>query len=632
MTNQAPTTSRSNGRKARTTWSSHSRPAGNVSAGPPTSRRPISQKTPTAKRQKTGKAPAQRPASGSGVGANNGPRRKTQTSSGGPSSPFSPSSPLADGIWRASPSERTASGNTTLFPVLVAPHDTNARAIYVFFRKETPSLPSALTIPADFVKCQPVEFTDRQIFLLGRFSIHAVLGPEATNAHPDVDYPFFVAPKRHHDSPATPTAESSSQTSQPASPTPHVVDISSRELRGISNIDARVKAAIGIFPAFVDHVEGVIAAKDANANVFMGTLNGGTLQSALTHHFANGDLRCNYERLEFLGDALLKLFWKTAIFATGAKAPPGINMYDQAASNATLARLGRECGVQKYVQKRRDTADCLRRLYLGRPVPAREEVDGKDLADAVEAGFGVAAESKDIDICVHAINCVGAGLPEIVYWDDITARLDREARKWPRARAALGHRAAMLEGVVGRPLDYPHLLLLLDRDQSLRTDLAQVGEGILSHATAQSLYDGYPEFSPHLLTQAKDAALSCQAVVALGVHIGAHRLIGDGPLQACFKEMEALETTARARLEQFGDGTTGLAYWKHAKALVLTIREAAAAIRAVLAAGLIAVDIHGLLDFYDQRLAPFFQTYLFDAQGIKMRMVDLGSNPAGSGH
>ncbi len=145
------------------------------------------------------------------------------------------------------------------------------------------------------------------------------------------------------------------------------------------------------------------------------------LELALTHRSAQGD---NYERLEFLGDAVLDLVVSEVIFRSHPHSPEGdlSRLRASLVNKGTLADIATEIGIGEY-------------LHLGSG-ERKSGIQRRDsiLADALEAIFGAVYLDAGFDPARRVIeNAYGARLEDFPDVDELRDPKTR-LQEWMQAR------------------------------------------------------------------------------------------------------------------------------------------------------------------------------------------------------
>lgn len=124
----------------------------------------------------------------------------------------------------------------------------------------------------------------------------------------------------------------------------------------------------------------------------------------------------NYQRLEFLGDSILKVITTLALSATYLNYHEGMlsNKKDHIVSNGSLARAAVRAGLDAFILTKPFTGRKVRPLYnfeLLTPKPRKlRDMSTKTLADVVEALIGAAYLDGSLN---KAIACLVILLPEV---------------------------------------------------------------------------------------------------------------------------------------------------------------------------------------------------------------------------
>ena len=135
----------------------------------------------------------------------------------------------------------------------------------------------------------------------------------------------------------------------------------------------------------------------------------------------------NYQRLEFIGDSVLKLLTSMTLLAEHGNWHEGFLSHkkDHIVSNTRLAATAQQTNLDKYILTRPFTGHKWRPLYnsdLAKDeVKGSREMSTKTLADVVEALIGAAYIEGGID---KALDCLKVFLPEIS-WLPLSAQQQR---------------------------------------------------------------------------------------------------------------------------------------------------------------------------------------------------------------
>ncbi|KAI0016621.1 hypothetical protein F4780DRAFT_669124 [Xylariomycetidae sp. FL0641] len=146
----------------------------------------------------------------------------------------------------------------------------------------------------------------------------------------------------------------------------------------------------------------------------------------------------DYERLEFLGDSILKLLATASVSVKYPYEPEGYlsARKDRIVSNSRLCRASVEAGLDRFIITKGFTGLKWRPLYTnklleqGDNAPGKRLLSTKTLADVVESLIGAAHEDGGMD---RALKCVQLLLPE-VDWCSLDTALEKLALERPLVR------------------------------------------------------------------------------------------------------------------------------------------------------------------------------------------------------
>ncbi|KAK5629446.1 hypothetical protein RRF57_005161 [Xylaria bambusicola] len=130
--------------------------------------------------------------------------------------------------------------------------------------------------------------------------------------------------------------------------------------------------------------------------------------------------RTDYERLEFLGDSVLKLLATVSVMIKRPHYPEGYlsALKDRIVSNSRLCRASVDNGLDKFILIDKFTGKKWRPLYIkdfqsNNESPARREMSTKTLADVVESLTGAAYLDGGM---TKALACLRVFLPEVEWY------------------------------------------------------------------------------------------------------------------------------------------------------------------------------------------------------------------------
>lgn len=219
----------------------------------------------------------------------------------------------------------------------------------------------------------------------------------------------------------------------------------------------------------------------------------------------------NYQRLEFLGDSILKLCTSIQIAAENPLWHEGYlsAKKDRLVSNARLCRASIKAGLDKFVITKRFTGAKWRPMYvedlLDEPSDRKRQISSKVLADVVEALVGASMIDGGIP---RALACLQIFLPELE-WQPLEMRRSSLYQRAPVKPLPVA--LELLESLVGYHFTKKSLLVEAMNHASYNSGsqslerLEFLGDSILDHIVVQAMYSQPKELSHrqmHLLRTA----------------------------------------------------------------------------------------------------------------------------------
>jgi endoribonuclease Dicer len=129
-----------------------------------------------------------------------------------------------------------------------------------------------------------------------------------------------------------------------------------QELRTRHPISASVYRTTSMLPAILHRIDSILIARQASETIFESAVSTSAALLALTPRRTSGDLHHSYERLEFLGDTLLKLIGTIDVFARPPSVLSEVEVEKERhlmLSNRMLHKCGEEAGIPPYIRNGR---------------------------------------------------------------------------------------------------------------------------------------------------------------------------------------------------------------------------------------------------------------------------------------
>ncbi|KAI9883737.1 MAG: hypothetical protein M1823_004494 [Watsoniomyces obsoletus] len=237
----------------------------------------------------------------------------------------------------------------------------------------------------------------------------------------------------------------------------------------------------------------------------------------------------NYQRLEFLGDSILKMCTSVQLMGEHTNWHEGYlsSRKDQIVANSRLARAAINVGLDKFIITQSFTGRKWRPLYVSDLLNAeaeagykeeeegvhskqrrRREMSTKVLADVVEALIGVAFLEGGFP---KALSCIRTFLGEDISWQPLSNRLDQLYDLTPPTTTSSIPNIKELEDIIGHTFTRKALLLEALTHPSYNIDtkvvsyqrLEFLGDSLLDQIVVNHLFNAGPteieHFDMHLM-------------------------------------------------------------------------------------------------------------------------------------
>lgn len=373
----------------------------------------------------------------------------------------------------------------------------------------------------------------------------------------------------------------------------------------ISPLPSPVVAMAYLFPAIIHRVEANIIALEACDMLHLKVRPDLALE-ALTKDAENTEehdeeqlnfqrgMGNNYERLEFLGDAFLKMATSISLYGLH----PNNDEYRYHVDRMLLIcnkNLGNNAIKLKLYEYIRSHSFNRRAWYPEGLVlkkgkiaaaPTSHRLSDKTIADVCEALIGAAllsCEGKDMDNAVRAVTeLVCSDNHNLTSYSDYYKQYEMPKYQTAQATAAQVDLAKKVENEHPYHFRYPRLLRSAFIHPSYPFTYEHVpsyqrleflGDALLDMACINFLFHSFPDRNPHWLTEHKMAMVSNQFLGALCVHLGFHRhlLIFNPTFQKQIQDYvtEISEARLQAEEDAVRAGKKGIDcvrdYWVHSR-------------------------------------------------------------------
>ncbi|OJT13342.1 Dicer-like protein 1 [Trametes pubescens] len=325
-----------------------------------------------------------------------------------------------------------------------------------------------------------------------------------------------------------------------------------------------------LLPSIMSKIDSCLLVKELDAKLFHHSISEPQLLIALSTRAAWTEF--NYERLEFLGDAFLKVIASNFLYVTMPTAGEGVlhNTRQGIIGNKVLHECAMRVGICPYIQHKRFVAKLWQPPHVPAPSATQptedvEMADGegpgdggegkskrkktkkerqlsaqntlwmgdKVVADVVEAILAAAFLSGGHEGALQAARRLQIPLPNIAQWTDFT-RIGAQQGEQDTGEAkafVLEDTVEAVQAIVGSVFSKPELLAqALTHGSAFGSTegvsyerLEFIGDAILDFLVARHIFQRHPNLSPGGLTLLKGGMVSNRALAAFCVNTGLHR-------------------------------------------------------------------------------------------------------------
>lgn len=226
----------------------------------------------------------------------------------------------------------------------------------------------------------------------------------------------------------------------------------------VDNLPYPIALFAAFLPSIMHRIDVQLLAEELQATLLhhVGITNISQVIEAISSPSAGEE--ADYNRLEYLGDAILKFCAHLQVMAQHPTWPEGYLSMEKKrlVRNSTLAQAALEAGLDKYILTKSFTGKKWRPIYISEVLAAehdgQREMSSKILADVVEALIGAAFVEGGLG---KAYQCIQTLLPNETWYLDaeIYNRLTSDLA--PCNHTSLG----LLERLIGHRFSHPTLLV-----------------------------------------------------------------------------------------------------------------------------------------------------------------------------
>ena len=231
-----------------------------------------------------------------------------------------------------------------------------------------------------------------------------------------------------------------------------------RSACSIDTIPARYALFAAFMPSILHRLDVALLARDLQTTALndIGISNSTLVTEAITSPSAGE--AADYNRLEFLGDSILKFVAVRQVMAQHLTWPEGYLHLEKnrMVNNNTLAKAALRAGLDKYVLTKPFTGSKWRPIYIGEvlasPADGKRQMSSKVLADVIEALIGASFVDGGLD---RASLCIRTLLTEFE-WYSQDACIDHLLQDLAPGKPT---DFSLLERLIGNEFNNPNLLL-----------------------------------------------------------------------------------------------------------------------------------------------------------------------------
>ncbi|CAO3607529.1 unnamed protein product [Mucor fragilis] len=339
-------------------------------------------------------------------------------------------------------------------------------------------------------------------------------------------------------------------------------------------MSASVYQATMMIPSIMTRVDSILLCRQSAQRYDLPIDDANMLEAYTT---PSASMEMNYERLETLGDSLLKFIATIRLYINFPFCNEGDlhHLRIRVICNRALYRSAKRLKFYRYVTSQAFNRRYWRPPRFTSPADNQETIDGlryhklsdKTLADIVEASLGAAYLSNGLEGGLHAAIQLQIPFDEIKTWDDFKPTFE-ESRKQVPARAEVRALRSLdlpkVTEIVGREFQTPLLIVEALTHASLPNStspcyqrLEFLGDAILDFMVIRYLFAKYPDADPGIITDLKDSCVNNHILGIVCIETGLYRHI----IHYSGKLIRAIEYFVREVEETKAKGEAVGEYW-----------------------------------------------------------------------
>ncbi|GAA6000094.1 hypothetical protein JCM10207_006049 [Rhodosporidiobolus poonsookiae] len=304
-------------------------------------------------------------------------------------------------------------------------------------------------------------------------------------------------------------------------------------------LPASVYRTVYLLPSILTDLDQRLLVLEFNQKVFGNLIDPEQLHTALMTPSAGG--AGDYNRLELLGDAFLKLVISVQVFVSHERTTHEGDLHRARLAivcNRNLFEKGVAVGLPAYLVSRPFTSRQFLppnfELLKGQPPPTSSVIGGKTIADGVEASIGAAIETgyaqpgtlnAAFDLALIATKAFDIELGGVKVWDDF-------ARKWgsPGPVVQVEGEYLAVEEALGYTFKHGNLVVEAFTHPS-KLDMVSfercewLGDSVLDYYVVRYAWNRWNDLSEGHLTEMKGGCVSNETLAALAVELNLDRFL-----------------------------------------------------------------------------------------------------------